>query len=729
MFSYKKAIVFSFFSIMGLLVLPAFATKTPLVNKKGIPAQIWSVEKANTWYIAQPWLSGCNYQPATAINQIEMWSNDTFDAVTIDKELGWAEELGFTTMRVFLSSVVWKAEPVVFKKNIDKFLAISAKHHIRPLFVFFDDCWNPESAIGKQPDPKPGVHNSGWVRDPSVSLRADTIKLFPVMEKYVKDILGTFKNDNRILMWDLYNEPGNSDNGISSLPLLRNVFKWAREVNPSQPISSGIWYFGTPELNVFQIQNSDVITYHNYTGQKEHELWINLLKTHGRPMICTEYMARRNNSRFENIMPLLKRNNVGAINWGFVSGKTNTIFAWDEPMPNVKEPKLWFHDIYRQDHTPFDQNEINIIKNLNGKDQGIKFIKNTDFKGIINGKEVLLYTLKNNSGMVAQITNFGGRVVALWTPDRYGKFADIVTGYNNIKDYQKLNEVFFGALIGRYGNRIANGKFTLDGKTYQLPINNGKNTLHGGPNGFHNVVWNARQFKNENNEDVLELKYLSPDGEEGFPGNLSVTVVYTLTNQNELEIEYSATTDKPTVINLTHHSFFNLHGFSDGVAQTINTHILQINGSTYTPTDNGLIPTGKIDSVKGTPLDFTNPTAIGKRVNKPFQALIFAKGYDHNWILDKKQGEMTEAAVIYEPTNGRQMRVITDQPALQFYGGNFFEGKDKGKYGEVYTHRTAFALEAQHYPDSPNHSNFPSTVLNPGETYKHVCIYKFEVVK
>lgn len=371
----------------------------------------------------------------------------------------------------------------------------------------------------------------------------------------------------------------------------------------------------------------------------------------------------------------------------------------------------------------FDVNkQAEKAKNSNG----IKLISNSDFRGTINGKEVSLYTLKNSLGMIAQITNFGGRIVTLWTPDKKGDFADIVTGFNTLDQYLHANEVYFGALIGRYGNRIANGKFLLNGVNYQLPLNNGKNTLHGGPDGFHNVVWIARQFKNKNNEDALELKYLSPDGEEGFPGNLSITVVYTLTNQNELKIEYSATTDKPTVINLTHHSFFNLNGFSDGVAQTINTHILQINGSNYTPTDDGLIPTGEIVSVKGTPMDFTKPTAIGERVNDPFPALIYGKGYDHNWILEKKVGEFTEAAVIYEPSNGRLMRVFTTEPALQFYGGNFFEGKDKGKYGEVYNYRTSFALETQHYPDSPNQPNFPTTILNPGETYKHICIYKFE---
>ncbi|MDD3079271.1 MAG: galactose mutarotase [Paludibacter sp.] len=351
--------------------------------------------------------------------------------------------------------------------------------------------------------------------------------------------------------------------------------------------------------------------------------------------------------------------------------------------------------------------------------------KNFDAK--IDGKQVSLYTLRNRQGMVAQITNFGGKVVSLWTPDRDNNFADIVTGLKSIYDYQKTNEVFFGALIGRYGNRIAKGRFMLNGTEYSLPINNGKNTLHGGPKGFHNVVWDARPFKNDQNEDALELKYLSKDGEEGFPGNLMVTVIYTLTNDNELRIDYTATTDKPTVVNLTHHSFFNLFGFSGGVAKSINSHILKINASTYTPTDDGLIPTGEIAKVKDTPMDFTSPTAIGERVNTDFTALKNGKGYDHNWILDKHGDVMTEAVVIYEPSNGRQIRVITNQPALQFYGGNFFDGKEKGKYGEIYTYRTSFALETQHYPDSPNHPDFPSTALNPGQEYHHTCIYKFEV--
>ncbi|MEA4937567.1 MAG: aldose epimerase family protein [Paludibacter sp.] len=358
----------------------------------------------------------------------------------------------------------------------------------------------------------------------------------------------------------------------------------------------------------------------------------------------------------------------------------------------------------------------------------IKLISESEFSGVIDGKEVQLYTLRNKNGMVTQISNFGGKVLNLWTPDRNGKFDDVVTGFASFEAFKKARGSYFGALIGRYGNRIANGKFTLDGVEYQLPLNNGKNSLHGGPKGFNNVVWVARPFKTKEKEDALELKYVSVDGEMGYPGNLSVTVIYTLTNKNALKIEYSATTDKKTVVNLTNHTFFNLHGFFSGEAKSINSHVLQINAGRYNPTDETLIPTGELAPVAGTPMDFTKPTPIGERVDQDFPDLKHAKGYDHNWILDKKAGELTEAAVVYEPSNGRLMRVMTTEPGMQFYGGNFFKGKETGKYGEIYNFRTAFAMETQHFPDSPNQPSFPSTVLMPGETYHHVCIYQFGVI-
>jgi hypothetical protein len=330
--------------------------------------QRWTVQKANEWYAKQGWLRGCNYQTSTAINQLEMFQPETFDTATINKELGWAEGLGLNVMRVYLHHLLWTADKEGFKKRLNTYLSISSKHGIKTLFVFFDDCWNDTAWVGAQPAPKPGVHNSGWVRDPGTMLfrYPDTIK---TLEAYVKDLLTTFKNDQRILLWDLYNEPGNNKQFNKSMPLLEKVFQWAREVDPSQPVSAGLWndHANFTELNKFQLQNSDIITYHNYSYIDNHQQAIDTLRKQGRPLICTEYMARRNASVFQTIMPMLKKEKVGAINWGFVSGKTNTIFAWDTPLPNAKEPALWFHDILRQDGTPFSKDDVRVIKELTGK--------------------------------------------------------------------------------------------------------------------------------------------------------------------------------------------------------------------------------------------------------------------------------------------------------------------------------------------------------------------------
>jgi len=329
-----------------------------------ITGKIWPIEKANTWYDHHKWLSGADYIPATAINQLEMWQADTFDPVTIDKELGWAESIGFNTMRVFLHSIAWKEDPAGFKKRMDQFLTIASKHKIEPMFVFFDDCWNKVPKAGRQPEPKTGIHNSGWMQDPGQPASNDPNN-FPGLEKYVTDVLKTFAHDKRILLWDLYNEPGNSGKRDSSLPLLRKVFEWARAVNPDQPISAGLWNWEYEKLNSFQALNSDVITYHDYDEPAQHLRVIQLLKTFGRPLICTEYMARLRNSRFQNVMPILKKENVGAINWGFVSGKTNTIYAWDTPIKDGSQPVEWFHDIFTKDGKPYKQEEVDLIKKMN----------------------------------------------------------------------------------------------------------------------------------------------------------------------------------------------------------------------------------------------------------------------------------------------------------------------------------------------------------------------------
>lgn len=342
------------------------------------------------------------------------------------------------------------------------------------------------------------------------------------------------------------------------------------------------------------------------------------------------------------------------------------------------------------------------------------------FGGTLDGKQVSLFTLKNENGLAAQITNFGGRVVTLWVPDKDGNYEDIVTGYETLDDYLNSNEIYYGALIGRYGNRIADGQFELNDTVYELIRNNDENHLHGGTKGFNDVVWDATQPDSQ----TLVLTYTSPHMEEGYPGNLDVKVQYQLTSDNELKIEYRATTDRATPVNLTHHSFFNLKGAGNG---SINDHLMQINAGHYTPVDDGLIPTGKIESVEGTPMDFRNPVEIGARVDEDFQQLQYGGGYDHNWVLPSEGDDLTFAARVVEPASGRVLEVYTNEPGIQFYGGNFLDGSDTGKYGKTYDFRSSFCLETQHYPDSPNQENFPSTILNPGEEYYSICVYKFGV--
>jgi hypothetical protein len=326
---------------------------------------VWPRSAAKAWYAKQGWLRGCDFIPGTAINQLEMWQAATFDTAAISRELGYAESIGLNCMRVFLHHLAWQEDPSGFKDRVNRYLGIAAAHHIKTIFVFFDDCWNGTYHAGKQPDPKPGIHNSGWVQDPG-KLLYDEPALKDTLEKYVKDILTRFRNDDRILLWDLYNEPGNSGYGNKSLPLLKSIFHWARQVDPSQPLSVGIWNPKLADLNRYQLAQSDVITYHDYQDQAAHRHTIDTLEKYGRPMICTEYMARPRNSTFFNIMPMLKKKNIGAINWGLVTGKTNTKYAWDTPMPDGAEPKLWFHDIFRPDGTPYDPKETELIKSLAG---------------------------------------------------------------------------------------------------------------------------------------------------------------------------------------------------------------------------------------------------------------------------------------------------------------------------------------------------------------------------
>ena len=360
--------------------------------------------------------------------------------------------------------------------------------------------------------------------------------------------------------------------------------------------------------------------------------------------------------------------------------------------------------------------------NTSTSDENLCGLKRTDFQKTVDGKQTDLFILKNENGVEIAVTNYGGAVLAIMAPDKNGKFANVIQGHDSIDHVINSHEPFLSTLIGRYGNRIANGKFLLDGQEYSLTINNGPNSLHGGPTGFHARVWDAEQVTPQS----LKLHYLSADGEEGFPGNLDVTVVYTLSNQNEFIITYSAVTDKTTLVNLTHHGFFSLSGIANPTA-SVENNIVTINADFYTPMDNVSIPTGEIAKVEGTPMDFRTPHEVGERINDNFEQLIFGKGYDHTYILNKEDNELSYCARCSSPKTGIVMETYTTQPGVQLYTGKWMTGNFEGKNGQRYPERAALCLETQHFPDSPNKPEYPTTELRPGEVFQSTTIYKFSV--
>ena len=320
----------------------------------------WTAEQANRWYVKQAWPVGCNFIPSSAINQLEMWQEASFDPATIDRELGYAESLGMNTVRVFLHNLPWEENRQGFLERIGRFLELADKHHLKTTFVLFDSCWNDNPQLGAQPAPKPGVHNSGWVRAPGSNRLFDSRTWGP-LQQYVQGVVEAFRDDPRVLSWDLYNEPSNSNYRDAVMPLLRSTFQWARQVNPSQPLTSGVWDDHTMS-NDFLLDNSDVVSFHNYEPADKLEQQILSLQKRGRPMLCTEYMARTRRSTFQSCLPVFKKYRVGAYNWGLVSGKTNTIFEWDKPIPQTPEPTVWFHDIFRRDGSPYDPAEVDFLR-------------------------------------------------------------------------------------------------------------------------------------------------------------------------------------------------------------------------------------------------------------------------------------------------------------------------------------------------------------------------------
>lgn len=362
--------------------------------------------------------------------------------------------------------------------------------------------------------------------------------------------------------------------------------------------------------------------------------------------------------------------------------------------------------------------------NTSTSDENLCGLKRADFQTTVNGKQTDLFILKNENGAEIAVTNYGGAVLAIMVPDKNGKYANVIQGHDSITHVINSHEPFLSTLIGRYGNRIAGGKFILEGKEYSLTINNGPNSLHGGPTGFHTRIWDAEQETPQN----LKLHYLSADGEEGFPGNLDIHVTYTLSNQNEFIITYHATTDKTTLVNLTHHGFFSLSGIANPTA-TVDNNIVTINADFYTPIDNVSIPTGEIAKVEGTPMDFRTPQRVDSRINDPFEQLKFGAGYDHCYVLNKREaGTLSFAAKCVDPESGRSMEVYTTEPGVQVYTSNWHNGFE-GAHGATFPARSAICFEAQHFPDTPNKGHFPSCVLHPGETYNQVTIYKFGVEK
>lgn len=349
-------------------------------------------------------------------------------------------------------------------------------------------------------------------------------------------------------------------------------------------------------------------------------------------------------------------------------------------------------------------------------------IQKETFGTLSDGRQAELFIIKHGDGSLLQITNYGATVVTLKLPDKKGVVEDVVLGFDNLQDYERIRG-FYGSIVGRFGNRIDEGKFTLDGITYELATNDGDNHLHGGIKGFDRVLWDVEEY-GVNDSAFVKLSYLSKDGEEGYPGNLTTVVTYSFSKDKTLSIDYLVTTDQPTIKNITNHAYFNLSG---NVKKDILGHELMINADQFLPVDEGLIPTGELRSVEGTPMDFREPTPIGARIDEEYKQLEYGLGYDHNWILNKNDGGLTLACTVYEPQSGRFMEIHTTEPGLQFYSGNFMDGSHKGHEERPYDYRHALVLETQHFPDSPNHEHFPSTVIRPGETYYSTSIYKFGV--
>ncbi|HYW50445.1 MAG TPA: hypothetical protein VE861_07560, partial [Gemmatimonadaceae bacterium] len=654
----------------------------------------WTPDRAKAWYDSLGWVAGANYVPSTASNQLEMWQAATWDPATIDRELGWAQQLGMNTMRVYLHDLLWRQDSTGFLRRMDEFLTIASRRGIRPIFVLFDAVWDPFPKLGKQREPYPFLHNSAWVQSPGVVILTDTAR-HDALRPYVQGVVRRFARDRRVLAWDVFNEPDNINRSAYfvyeprnkeayALPLMRKAFGWARAVGVTQPLTAAPWkgdYADTTKMlpiSKWMFENSDIISIHSYDSLPRTQALVAAVRRYDRPVIISEYMARPNGSTFQTQLPWLAEQRVGAINWGFVNGRSQTIYPWDTwTREYTAPPTVWFHDILQADGTPYDTVETSLIRRVTsatlqrGRGGGTgggsgagsnpaagagtgaasasaspappaaaaappaqaatsarvaadtsTTVTRQPFGTLPDGKAVELFTLRNAHGLEVRVTNYGGIITHVMTPDRNQRLDDIVLGYDSLAGYLKESP-YFGAIVGRVANRVARGKFSLEGQPYTLAVNNGLNALHGGLRGFDKVVWAATPFTNETGQGVT-LRYVSADGEEGYPGTLTTMVRYTLTPSDELMVEYEATTDRATPVNLSQHTYWNLAGTGAASGQGtplpgIGEHRLTINAGAFTPVDSTLIPTGTIAPVTGTPLDFRQSTPIGARIGDPHQ--------------------------------------------------------------------------------------------------------------
>lgn len=724
-----------------------------------VPAP-WSAERARAWYDSVGWVVGANYVPSTASNQLEMWQAVTWDPATIDRELGWAQSIGMNTMRVFLHDLLWQQDSTGFLQRMDEFLTIADRHRIRPMFVLFDAVWDPMPHLGAQRPPHPYLHNSAWVQGPGAAILGDSSR-HGSLRPYVQGVVRRFASDRRVLAWDIFNEPDNINRPAyfvfeprhkseMALALMQKAFAWARDAGATQPLTAapwkGDWIDTTRMLPIskWMLEQSDVISFHSYDPLPRTQALVKALERYGRPIIATEYMARPVGSTFRTHLPYFAQRRIGAINWGFVNGRSQTIYPWETwTKEYTTPPSVWFHDVFHTDGAPYDSAETALIRAVTRNPAsaaatvapraGRPSLTRGSFGTLADGRAVELFVLRNARGTEVRVTNYGAIVTSIRTPDRYGRFDDIVLGFDTVREYE-TSSPYFGAVVGRVANRIARGRFSLDGKAYSLAVNNAPNALHGGVRGFDKVLWQGEPFEGGDSVGVT-LRYTSPDGEEGYPGTLQVTVRYTLTARDELAVDYRATTDKATPVNLSQHTYWNLAGTGRSAEPNAalawnGEHRLTLHASAYTPVDSTLIPTGVLAPVTGTPFDFRTPTAIGAHIDQDHVQLRYGRGYDHNWVIDRRgRSGLVPAARVEEPVTGRTLDVATTEPGVQFYAGNFLDGTLLGKAGRRYGHRSTVVLETQHYPDSPNHANFPSVTLRPGQVYRSRTVFSFGVTK